>query len=1548
MSQVKKLQTGGIVKKEKQPRLFKVGTREVDLDSVLSRADRDVSNYLKGKNWNQRKQQAFLDAYSNIVNGMNTGSITSRGLNRSYTDSTGKLANAAKGFDPVGEAAHFMDDILDNTVDYVKPEAPALDSYDKDDIQRAFSNAILGGNQMDEDAARVWMDRDTHDKAGVYSTLNRQNAIADVLQNYLDNIKDRDWDFTDTPYRDKADLENTLRSAIATFRDGKYNNNDNSMLLKLGLSPNLLLDKIPQPEVQNVPASGKQTASSESSSSKSSTTDSSNESTPSTSSSSVSVFEKAIQDRLMREYVNPSYKIKDRDGVFLPKVSDNLKSYAGIFYDNKRQRNLLDYIARLGATNLFDGNNLMRKVDTHYAINGQKQYRPLGQVLSNYLNWFFTDSGSGNYARNVYSSGLKDWYIVPGSQKGATAVLYNPHTGELRYTARYRIPDDWNRIKRNSFRKAPVTTKGPIDFSYHKEGGVIKAQEGIQFISPEAEAAYKAKQARKKAQEPVVVDDINPDAFMAYAKREGLDLPEDTQSYVEGIKKNGYKIVDDPVIRSYIIGHNKNPEDLLKFQQEVNDVHSKGWLNGTVSGAARRLGAVADATSGVAAFFPGAGSAVSLGAGALGTIANALADYNDPLISKGEATQNLANNIGLDLVGIIPGLKVGTNLGKAVRETTRGATKVLGGLGLWNSATSLLNSLNRSLSSPEGFVEYWKNPSEGDISALGGIGNLATAGGRSYQWVKNKKSSINDVDQSKKTIETEENGRLNNRTISTETYDKLNNAKTAEERNKILQDETGVKDIVVRGEPEYSESATRTWYGKKTGDKVTVKKGIPSTPVFKVTINKETGRITPLKQPTLWNSMTNYKQRARYDLMQKNKKVDYKKVQSGQNYISYIDPADGQIYYLTKGVLYNSRGRIIKPEYAGDIIQRAKQYRTGKVQHPRNEDGTIADKSDSEQSNTENKKFGGKLNYIKQLGKYKKGGIVKTQQGLDLSKANIPTPNDPFSNLNSNLNVSSQSLGHRDKYWQEADAIQAANANWDAPEQYRLFTRSGQANNGFTYVPHLFQSNKKHSKTAAWDVNNNGLGDEAERQRAYAAWHNTVNMYDKPATQWANWIYSQMNDSTKKAFRDNGVYNQDGSVNLTNFRKYLSGSVGELKGNASFDQTNQLFHTIGQGTTYYDPKANKYYNSLPKGAEIDGQLYMGDSGVVNVQNIKWNTPATTQEATDKPGTTNDESSFKGNTGPDLSGAIKSIGKAISGINPYPIIRLMQDLNANKKMTDEMLKMQVPLVSSSDKQMWVRGDLGTKQQYYNRGAQYDNWANRNLTSDANLIAAKQLDAMNLGNTERAKGDLADNDRIFGTAKASTQLQFANQDQRDKDFNTNNASLVGLANAKNNLRASLISANQTSWDNYWSQKDYDWQKNQNQRRSYALNVASNNLQNDYDAKKEAITAGFNQWVKAHPNETDVTKYPGYNQMMRDIDNLSKQSKKDYLDLYGQIYGLSPYIAKDGTKLEQLRIKMQNKDNQLFMKGIENTIKRNTDLLKNLSGFTKDLIMQAFKKS
>lgn len=1541
MSQVKKLQTGGIVKPEKQPRLFKVGTREVDLDSVLSRADRQLSDYLKEKNWNQRKQQAFLDAYSNIVNDMNTGSITSRGLNRSYTDPTGKLQNVSKGFDPVGEAAHFIDDVLDNTVDYVKPEAPTLDSYDKDDIQRAFSNAILGGNQMDEDAAKVWMDRDTHDKAGVYSTLNRQNAIADVLQNYLDNIKDRDWDFTDTPYKDKADLENTLRTAIATFRDGKYNNADNSMLLKLGLSPNLLLDKVPQPEVQNVPASEEQTSQSSSTKDNSKSTESSSETSSSTASNEVPASDKAIQDRLMREYVNPSYKIQDRDGTFLPRVSDNIKSYNAIFFDTKRSRNLLNYIAQLGATNLFDPKNLMRNVDTHYKINGQRVAKPLGQVLANYLTWFFTDSGADSYVRNIYSSGIKDWYIVPGSQNGASAVLYNPHTGELRYTARYRIPDDWNRIKREAFRKKPTPTKGPVDFSYHKEGGVLKAQEGIQFISPEAKAAYEAKQARLKAQEPIVVNDIEPDAFMAYVKREGWDMPEDTQDYINGIKKNGYKIVDDPVIRSYIIGHNKTPEDLIRFQQEVNDVHSKGWLNGTVSGATRRVGALADATSGVAAFFPGAGSAVSLGAGALGTIANALADYNDPLITTGEATQNLANNIGLDLIGIIPGLKVGTNFGKAVRTTARGATKFFGGLGLLDAGKNLFNSLNRSLSNPEGFVEYWKNPSEEDISALGGIGNLATVGGRSYQWVKNKKSSINDIDQSKKTIETEENGRLNNRTVITETYNKLNNAKSAEERNKILQDETGIKDIVVRGEPEYSKSTNRTWYGKKTGDKVTIKKGIPFTPVFKVTINKETGRITPLKQPTLWNSMNDYKQRARYDLMQKSKKIDIKKVQSGENYISYIDPADGQIYYLTKGTLYNSKGNVINKRYAGDIIQRAKQYRTGRVQHPRNEDGTIADKSDSEQSNTENKKFGGKLNYIKQLGKYKKGGIVKAQQGLDLSKVNVPILNDPFNNLNSNLNVSSQSLGRRDKYWQEADAIQAANANWDAPEQYRLFTRSGQANNGFTYVPHLFQSNKKHSKTAAWDVNNNGLGDEAERQRAYAAWHNTVNLYDKPATQWANWIYSQMNNSTKKAFRDNGVYNADGSVNLANFRKYLNGAVGELKGNASFDQTNQLFHTIGQGTTYYDPNTNKYYNSLPKGAKIDGQLYMGDSGVVNVQNIKWNNPVSTakQKA--------EGSQFRGNARPDLSGILKGVGRTISSINPYPIIRLMQDLRANRRMTDEMLKAQVPLVSNSDKQMWVRGDLSTKQQYYNRGAQYDNLANRNSTSDANLIAAKQLDAMNLGNTERAKGDLADNNRIFDTSKASIQLQFANQDQRDKDSNVNNEALVGLANARNNLRASLISVNQTSWDNYLSQLDYDWQKNQNQRRSYALNVASNSLQNDYDTKRDAITAGFNQWVKAHPNETDVTKYPGYYQMMKDIDALGKKNKKEYLDLYGQIYGLSPYTAKDGTKLEQLRIKMQNKDNQLFMKGIENTIKRNTDLLKNLSGFTKDLIMQAFKK-
>lgn len=82
-----------------------------------------------------------------------------------------------------------------------------------------------------------------------------------------------------------------------------------------------------------------------------------------------------------------------------------------------------------------------------------------------------------------------------------------------------------------------------------------------------------------------------------------------------------------------------------------------------------RIGyAIADLTSAVAAFAPGAGTAVSAVTGLGSTIGNFISDLTDDAVTGKEAWRNFGMNIGMDALGLIPGGGAASKMGKIVKS----------------------------------------------------------------------------------------------------------------------------------------------------------------------------------------------------------------------------------------------------------------------------------------------------------------------------------------------------------------------------------------------------------------------------------------------------------------------------------------------------------------------------------------------------------------------------------------------------------------------------------------------------------------------------------------------------------------------------------------------------------------------------------------------------------------------------------------------------------------------------------------------------------------
>lgn len=151
----------------------------------------------------------------------------------------------------------------------------------------------------------------------------------------------------------------------------------------------------------------------------------------------------------------------------------------------------------------------------------------------------------------------------------------------------------------------------------------------------------------------------------------------------------------------------RNQRDPNKIKAGQRELGNLGQL--TTTDKFQIAGIFTDIGSTVSSFFGPAGNLIGAGAGVVGTSLHAIADFNDPSVSKAEAVTNLGTNLLFDAAGAVPILgsygklaKLG-RVGKALQNNARLYKLVLGTItapGIIQAAPNAASAVKKLVKDP--------------------------------------------------------------------------------------------------------------------------------------------------------------------------------------------------------------------------------------------------------------------------------------------------------------------------------------------------------------------------------------------------------------------------------------------------------------------------------------------------------------------------------------------------------------------------------------------------------------------------------------------------------------------------------------------------------------------------------------------------------------------------------------------------------------------------------------------------------------------------------
>lgn len=1575
MSQaIKKLEGGGSVSqteqkpKEETPqvRTFRLGEREIEANSLLRNADSNVESYLESTGWSSKKKNAFRETYSKYLQGINSGTISSRDVGRNWIDSTGQLANTSgKGFDANGAVAHYLDSIADAIPDYVKEEKVQPTATKKSlnfgaGLNQSLLDKFFGGNRYNQS---VWYSRDTLDettkKRGVANRLKdfsgQFSAYADSLLN--DPEFDTKYDLSNTAFKNKDEFRNRIERAKAVLSNDKLEDEDWRALSELGINVEGYRDWFgdtdiqagAQPEVKKDNFKG----------------------TPLEDLSKVNTkltdagYLARTDDKGNVFYLNPD-GTEIKNGVIGEAFNPKTDSLAGWFRVNGNIYNPSEYSN--WSPEVKNAYNIILNEQDDKNIYDDPIY---GELKDKYgyshvadASLFF-DNFNGElvkaYTRPTVENptGSKSQYFLNKNGKFTPVnITYNDILGE------WVANDNGTTIRLGKQREAgtqPISgSDAKVGFNkvrqYTFSGKDAYTQDNILGL------------LRRLGDNPNLANDARYRSFI-----QGLFLPGrlDSMKSEEGIPltdliKEGridFRLLPNETKRGLrILRDSQGRVTNLTFDTGDGPHSSGSPLGGTgwkgfkpiktdynASPLKRKEGGIIKAQWGVSTDY--------------------IVDRRKPAAELNEEEKKL-NKKATDSYDKTQSIKFDnkdlTDAGGIIKTSDRvkmGAAMadlLSAGLGFVPGA----NIASAGIGAASSLAEFGADASDG--LEWGDVGNLALnlgmdavslipamksikaakAMGKLAKFVPliataiGASSLFNDQERESLTSSLKKVTSGNIKDLSTDDFKNLATISRVvlggknflkSQDGKIMSRLRGTKrapstkqeiSVVVKGREnpikvqvnntdiEGKDANYIQDLAKKKAKKILANEGLVEKNIPDDALSVET------KGTDKWykGSFLNKKRVP-------TKKVpgfEYSKPNWAQRHLvpqSSETPKNFGQFWGMRGINPNGRlGWLSDTRWLEGTTPRGEVKML--VSKPNAEiKGNLLNPSQRRQR-LQNK--GLTTEELNKRGIYKQGGIIKAQGGKKISNvvSNADWGTDIYGTEGFNNWLNSYNL----KNYQDFNNLQKS--------YYGNLTASGY---------------KPGTSPVSY---NQGVYD---RQTAF----NKV----APGVNAAIESLAKTGKITRA-----GVSGDNATSNFTD--GYFGGQEylrhGGMRGITSDEQLKAINALANKrGLEYYIDDATGMAMLRPSALQapiapkFNTQTIDTSKAVIN---------PTTGKVSGLPnvgGAAPAKANPSGTRGTTSGGGIRRI---LGNLDPTAFIqagRMMGNIWNNNRVAAKTKEGLKPLLLDTyETPRQIVGDLATRQAYNNQAAQLESLAARPRTSDASLQLAGELEANSRANQLRTEGALADNDMIRRTGEAAWQNNAEAVARRSEVANRNRASMLGIDKAKKDIDAAKMSANWTSVENFMKEREYKAAMDRDRQRQFNLNVGMSDIQAGTEARLKPLRDYLEQQSL---KGVDISTLPQYKQYSDLIESLGRENVQAQNQLYSDVYGLrmprgrwSPVIRKRGGQLtyaERSRLQAQKdtskaktENAKLFQKNIEKTIDTNIKMINNLSSVSKQLIIKS----
>lgn len=1575
MSQaIKKLEGGGSVSqteqkpKEETPqvRTFRLGEREIEANSLLRNADSNVESYLESTGWSSKKKNAFRETYSKYLQGINSGTISSRDVGRNWIDSTGQLANTSgKGFDANGAVAHYLDSIADAIPDYVKEEKVQPTATKKSlnfgaGLNQSLLDKFFGGNRYNQS---VWYSRDTLDettkKRGVANRLKdfsgQFSAYADSLLN--DPEFDTKYDLSNTAFKNKDEFRNRIERAKAVLSNDKLEDEDWRALSELGINVEGYRDWFGDTDIQ----AGAQPEVKKDNFKGAPLEDLSKVNTKLTDAGYLA----RTDDKGNVFYLNPD-GTEIKNGVIGEAFNPKTDSLAGWFRVNGNIYNPSEYSN--WSPEVKNAYNIILNEQDDKNIYDDPIY---GELKDKYgyshvadASLFF-DNFNGElvkaYTRPTVENptGSKSQYFLNKNGKFTPVnITYNDILGE------WVANDNGTTIRLGKQREAgtqPISgSDAKVGFNkvrqYTFSGKDAYTQDNILGL------------LRRLGDNPNLANDARYRSFI-----QGLFLPGrlDSMKSEEGIPltdliKEGridFRLLPNETKRGLrILRDSQGRVTNLTFDTGDGPHSSGSPLGGTgwkgfkpiktdynASPLKRKEGGIIKAQWGVSTDY--------------------IVDRRKPAAELNEEEKKL-NKKATDSYDKTQSIKFDnkdlTDAGGIIKTSDRvkmGAAMadlLSAGLGFVPGA----NIASAGIGAASSLAEFGADVSDGlewgDVGTLAlNLGmdavslipamksiKAAKAMGKLAKFVPLIATAIgastlfNDQERESLTSSLKKVTSGNVKDLSTDDFKNLATISRVvlggknflkSQDGKIMSRLRGTKrapstkqeiSVVVKGREnpikvqvnnadiEGKDANYIQDLAKKKAKKILANEGLVEKNIPDDALSVET------KGTDKWykGSFLNKKRVP-------TKKVpgfEYSKPNWAQRHLvpqSSETPKNFGQFWGMRGINPNGRlGWLSDTRWLEGTTPRGEvKMLVGK---PNAEiKGNLLNPSQRRQR-LQNK--GLTTEELNKRGIYKQGGIIKAQGGRKISNvvssANWGT--DIYGTEGFNNWLNSYNL----KNYQDFNNLQKSYYGNLSTTGYKPGTSPVSYNQG------VYDRQTTFNKVAP-GVNAaiEGLAKTGKITRAGVSGDNAT-------SNFTDGYFGGQEYLRHGGMRGVTSDEQLKAINALANKKGLEYYIDDATGMAMLRPSALQAPIAPKFNTQTIDTSKAVIN--PTTGKVSGLPNVGGAAPAKV------TPSETR------GTTS-------------GGGIRRI---LGNLDPTAFIqagRMMGNIWNNNRVAAKTKEGLKPLLLDTyETPRQIVGDLATRQAYNNQAAQLESLAARPRTSDASLQLAGELEANSRANQLRTEGALADNDMIRRTGEAAWQNNAEAVARRSEVANRNRASMLGIDKAKKDIDAAKMSANWTSVENFMKEREYKAAMDRDRQRQFNLNVGMSDIQAGTEARLKPLRDYLEQQSL---KGVDISTLPQYKQYSDLIESLGRENVQAQNQLYSDVYGLrmprgrwSPVIRKRGGQLtyaERSRLQAQKdtskaktENAKLFQKNIEKTIDTNIKMINNLSSVSKQLIIKS----